>query len=111
MDLVQYFEDLNSSLKKALEPQQMLEIMAKFFSSIHNATEADCSSLLSTYSLCQQLESFGFDSKPVRLAIKARVVKGYYECQYIKEKKYEAWLACVNTLNVLLRADDLGAIR
>jgi len=101
MELAQYVREFKSATDNQ-DHFAMMEAAQKFFTMIHSA-EYDDGKLLGIYSMAQQMETVGMDTKSIKLAVRSRV-----ESQYAYRSIL--WQGTVIALNSLLIADGQPTI-
>ncbi len=94
MELGKYFQSFDEA-NKAQDHYKMMSAMQQFFSEIHSAHD---NAILSFYSMAQQFELLGLNSKPIKDAVIARVTAQY-------ARYSELWRDAAIGLNALLQAD------
>lgn len=95
MELAKYFREFDEA-NKAQDHYKMMATMQKFFNEIHHLDEEN---ILAFYSMAQQFELLGMNTKPIKDAVIARV-----KAQYAH---YSAtWRDAAIGLNSLLEADN-----
>lgn len=80
----------------------MMEAAQKFFTMIHESEYTD-GKLLGIYSMAQQMEAVGMDTKSIKLAVRSRVESQYGRWSIL-------WKSTVVALNSLLAADNIPLI-
>ncbi|MEI6378876.1 MAG: hypothetical protein WCO55_04405 [Candidatus Falkowbacteria bacterium] len=99
MNLVKYFEELDSSLK-ALNPTEVIAAINKLFDGIYNCQLAQARELLSLYSTCDYLSDAGFDNASVQKAIHAHIFAQYVKESFVDRDKL-SWTEIWKTLVIL----------
>jgi len=95
MEIAQYFREFDEA-NKAQDHYKMMTAMQKFFNEIHAANEKN---VLSFYSMAQQFELIGMQTKPIKDDVIARVTAQY-------DRYSGTWRDAAIGLNTLLRADN-----
>lgn len=101
MELQKYLQEFDDASKKQ-DHIKMMAAMQEFFSKIHSADERN-GTLLGLYSMAQQLEVLGMNSRVIKQAVRARVAS--QSAQYPS-----TWQGVTEALNSLLAADGLPTI-